>query len=80
LKEIAMQIEEKISLVVAYAHLAVFTLAGLVGCNVMPAFDTQQPLINVEHAQHSSATPAAAARDFDFGDAAGTVTGFAAVR
>ncbi|MGL4575854.1 MAG: hypothetical protein ACRCV9_13810 [Burkholderiaceae bacterium] len=73
-----MQIEEKISLMVAYAHLAVFMLAGLVGCNVIPTFDTQQPLINVEHAQHSSAVPAA--RDFDFGDSPGTGTGFAAVR
>jgi hypothetical protein len=80
LKDFAMQIQERVSLAVAYAHLAVFMLAGLVGCNVMPTFDTQQPLINVEHAQHSSATTAAAARDFDFGDVPGTVTGFAAAR
>jgi hypothetical protein len=71
LKELAMQIEEKFSLAVAYLHLAVFMLAGLAGCNIMPAFDANQPLINVEHVQHSSAAPSKAARDFDFGDAPG---------
>jgi hypothetical protein len=75
-----MQMEEKIAVAVAYLHLAAFILVGLAGCNIIPTFDAAQPIIHLEHLRQSSAVPAKAARDFDFGDAPGTATGFAATR
>jgi hypothetical protein len=79
-----MQIEEKFSQMFAYVYLAGFMLAGLVGCNIMPTYDTQQPLIDMERVQYSSATATTAsarpARGSDFGNAPGAVAGFAAAR